>query len=164
MSASYTVLITGANRGLGLGFTTRYVARPNTTVIAGVRDVAKSSQALQELSKGKDSEIIVVKIDSTSPTDALDAVKEFEKQGIRHLDLVIANAGVANTYPSVKDLKIEDLQHHMEPNVWGPVRLYQATIALLAKAAEPKWVTIGSMAGQISVRLPLSLYLHFTNA
>jgi norsolorinic acid ketoreductase len=140
----------------------RYLRQDNTIVIAGVRDPSKSSQALKDLPKGKDSRIVIVKIDSCSATDALEAVKDIQKQGIQHLNVVIANAGVAYSYSSVKDLKIEDLQGHIEPNVQGPIRLYQATAGLLAKASTPKWVTIGSTAGRISVSVkedsPLSIW------
>ena len=60
---------------------------PNITVIAGVRDPSESWQALQDLPRGKDSRIIVVKI-------ALEATKDIQNQGIRHLNVVIANVHI----------------------------------------------------------------------
>ncbi|KAF7940452.1 uncharacterized protein EAE98_000579 [Botrytis deweyae] len=75
--------------------------------------------------------------------------------GINHIDLVIANAGVSYAWPSVIDLKIEDLEGHFIPNVYGAVRLYQATLSLLLKSKDPKWVIIGSTAGMITNQLPI---------
>ena len=162
---SNTVLITGANRGLGLGLLQRYLAQPNHTVIAGNRNPAHpSSQALAKLPKGEGSKLIVVKIDASIEEDASIAIKELQDHhGIDHLDIVIANAGVAYTYPSVAELKLDDLRGHMGPNVYGFVTLYQATRALLQKSQrEPIFTPIGSSAGCIVFVYPpdFSLYVH----
>lgn len=96
---------------------------------------------------------MVVKIDSTAETDALRAVDEIREKGINRLDLVIANAGVARSYPKVSDLKAVELLAHLTPNVFGVVWLYQATLPLLRASDSPKWVTMGSAAGSMGVRL-----------
>lgn len=50
--------------------------------------------------------------------DAHDAVTELQQtHRVAHLDIVIANAGVANLFPTVADVKIEDTNAHMQPNV-----------------------------------------------
>lgn len=71
-----TYLITGSNRGIGKGLLEVFVSRPDTTVIAAVRDVEKSTKDLSAAKTGKGSKVIIVKIDSTSETDAAVAVKE----------------------------------------------------------------------------------------
>lgn len=49
---SSAVLITGASRGIGLGFAKASLARPSTTVIAAVRDPEyATSKAFQDLPK-----------------------------------------------------------------------------------------------------------------
>lgn len=152
MSAT-VVLITGANRGLGKGIVQRYLAKPNHVVIAGNRNPAHhTSQALANLPKGEGSRLIVVKIDATVEQDAFDAVRELqESHGIRHLDIVIANAGVSFVWPAVADLKIVDLKAHMEPNVYGFVTLYQSTRLLLQKSSRgPMFIPMGSTAGLIA--------------
>ncbi|KAK0707945.1 hypothetical protein B0H67DRAFT_325138 [Lasiosphaeris hirsuta] len=150
------VFITGANRGLGKGLTTTYLARPDHIVIAGARNPADSSATgLADLPKGAGSRLIVVKIDSTVESDAKEAVSQLAAQGIDHLDIVIANAGIATIFPSVEELQIAHLKSHIEVNVYGIVYLYQATLPLLRKAASPKWVTIGSSAGNIGTLQPI---------
>lgn len=154
--APTTVLISGANRGIGKGLVERYLARDEHTIIAAVRDPSHpTSKALADLPTGQHSRLVVVKIDSTVETDALKAVEEeLSAHGVDHLDLVIANAGVARSFPKVSEVKAAELQAHITPNVFGVVWLYQATLPLLRKSAQPKWVTMGSSAGQLEVSLP----------
>lgn len=71
-----TYLITGANRGIGKALLDVYVARPNTTVIAAVRDVPKSTKDLASAPVHSSSKLIIVKIDSTSDSDPAAAVSE----------------------------------------------------------------------------------------
>ncbi|KAK7702212.1 hypothetical protein SLS64_009790 [Diaporthe eres] len=153
--APTTVLISGANRGLGKALVERYLARDEHTVIAAVRDPDHpTSKALADLPTGQHSRLLVVKIDSTAEADALKAVEELSARGVDRLDLVIANAGVARAFPKVSELKVADLQAHIAPNVFGVVWLYQAALPLLRKAAQPKWVTMGSSAGQLQDQAP----------
>lgn len=149
--SSTVVLISGANRGLGLGYVERYLAKPNHIVIGTVRDPENaSSKALFKLPAGTGSSVIVVKVDSTVEPTAAEAVRELTtKHGIDHIDIVIANAGVAYAYPKVSELKTADFLGHVVPNVLGVVWLFQATLPLLQKAQSPKWATIGSTAGAL---------------
>ncbi|KAF7960108.1 hypothetical protein EAE96_001707 [Botrytis aclada] len=150
------VLISGANRGLGKGLLAQYISQPDHIVIAANRDPSHpTSKALSEVPTGTNSKLVVIKIDGSSPTSAQTAIDTLPSFGINHLDLVIANAGVSYAWPTVADLKIEDLEGHFIPNVYGAVRLYQATLPVLLKSKDPKWVTIGSTAGMITNQLPI---------
>lgn len=144
-------LITGANRGIGRGLTETFLARPNTTVIAAVRDPANaSSQSLQSLPKGNSSHLITVKIDSKSPTDPATALEALQREnGIEHLDVVIANAGICQDFSPVHGVSIPVLQEHIEVNAYGPIYLYQAVYAFLKKSKKPKFVGLGSPIGSI---------------
>ena len=139
--APTTVLISGANGGLAKGLLDIYVAKPDHTVVAAVRDPSHATA----------KSLVDVKADASSESDALAAVKDIEKQGIDHLDIVIANASVAYIFPEVSKLKILDLEAHIVPNVYGVIRLYQATLPLLLKSENPKWVTMGSAAAWLEV-------------
>ncbi len=146
------VLVSGANRGLGKGFVQRYLETPSHTVIAANRNPEHpSSEELANLPKASGSSLIVVKVDASSDTDALDAARELQKQGIDHLDVVIANAAIAEGFPRVEDTSAEGLLRHVNINTCGVLRLYQATIPLLRRAASPKFATISSLGGSIEV-------------
>lgn len=146
------VLITGANRGLGKGLLHLYLAKPNHTVIAANRDPDHAtSKALVDSPKADGTSLLIIKIDATVPTDPTDAVKQLASHGINHLDIIIANAGIAYIYPKVSDVKVEDMQKHLVPNVYGFIELYQATLPLLKKSKNPTWVSIGSSAAYLTV-------------
>jgi NAD(P)-dependent dehydrogenase (short-subunit alcohol dehydrogenase family) len=148
--SSTIVLISGANRGLGEGLLRLYLQRDNHIVIAANRDPSHSTTtSLFNLPTGEGSRLIVVKIDASNIADPFEAAKTLAAQGIDHIDIVIANAGVSYIWPKVSELKVEDLQGHMTPNVFGVVWLYQAMRPLLERAAKPIWATMGSTAGRI---------------
>jgi NAD(P)-dependent dehydrogenase (short-subunit alcohol dehydrogenase family) len=150
--APTVVLISGANRGIGRVLLERYLLRPNYVVIAANRDPEHaSSKNLVNLPKHPESRLIVVKIDAKNETDAANAAKYLEQEGPDHIDLVIANAAVAYRFGKVSEMSVTDIRDHIEPNVYGVVRLYQATLPLLLKSENPKWVTVGSTAGSIEV-------------
>lgn len=143
------VLITGANRGIGKGILERYLARPNHTVIAAIGDPSHpTSTALQELPKGEGSRLLVVKVDPLVYDDAAAAATELQTDhSIDHLDIVVANAGLANAPSTVTDIDNFDLRAHLDVNLYGFVALYQAVRDLLKQApGEPIWVTVGNAA------------------
>jgi NAD(P)-dependent dehydrogenase (short-subunit alcohol dehydrogenase family) len=150
------VLITGSNRGIGKGLLALYLAKPNHTVIAAVRDPQhETSQALQSLPTAEGTKLIVVKIDATVKGDPAAAFEKLAAEGIDHLDIVIANAGVAKLWVTVAEVTAEQLQEHMEPNVYGLIWLYQAALSLLKKSQSPLWVTIGSSSAFLTNFLPM---------
>lgn len=158
------ILISGANRGLGKELLQLYLAKPNHTVIAANRDPGHAtSKALAELPASPGSRLVVVKTDASVESDPFEAVKQLAAQGIDRLDVVIANAGIAYAYPKVSELKIADLQAHITTNVFGVVGLYQATLPLLQKSTNPKWVTMGTGAAWLEASVLLLSYLGLLN-
>jgi len=150
------VLITGANRGIGKGLLELYLAKPNHTVIAANRDPNHAtSRALADLPKAEGTSLLIIKIDATVSTDPADAVKQLASQGIDHLDIIIANAGIAYVWPKVSEVKVEDMQKHTIPNTYGIIWLYQATLPVLKKSKNPKWVSIGSSAAFLTDMIPM---------
>ncbi|RDW58431.1 hypothetical protein BP5796_12361 [Coleophoma crateriformis] len=153
MSQNTTVLITGANRGIGQGLLNVYLARPNTTVIAGVRNPAHATvQSLKDNTPcGQGSQLIVVKIDNTSETDAKAAVDILtSKYRITQLDIVIANAGIARYDHKAAVIPISEVVDHFKTNTIGTLVLFQAVEPLLkASAASPRFVVLSSSLGSI---------------
>ncbi|KAG9192765.1 norsolorinic acid ketoreductase [Alternaria panax] len=161
MSSSLTYLITGANRGIGKGFTSTLLQRPNTTVIAGVRDVAKSTSALEALTKASGSKLIIVKIDSSVETDPKNAVAELQsKHGITSLDVVIANAGIAHSGSTVINTTSDALRDHFAVNTIAPILLLQAVKPLLqaSKSGNPIYLGISTAIGSIGAQAMLASF------
>jgi len=145
------VLITGANRGIGNGILKLFLSRPNTTVIAALRDVKSTlAKALTSLPKAENSSLIMVKIDSSLENDAAAAVEILgSKHDITKIDTVIANAGIPGTLGPVVSITADEVLNNVRVNSLGPLFLFQATLPLLNKSSRPKFVVLGSQAGSI---------------
>ncbi|KAK0703896.1 hypothetical protein B0T26DRAFT_517465 [Lasiosphaeria miniovina] len=162
-STPTVILITGANRGLGRGLAETYLARPNVTLVAGVRDPSSASAlSLSSAPAGAGSKVVLVKIDSQSDTDAAAAVATLKAQGITQIDVAIANAGVANVFGQVHEIAPADQRRFVEINTLGPLKLYAAVRPLLLAAAAagrgtPKFVGVSTMAattGEVETTVP----------
>ncbi|UNI24517.1 hypothetical protein JDV02_010255 [Purpureocillium takamizusanense] len=163
MANNMTYLITGANRGIGRQLTTNLLLRPRTTVVATVRNPAdETSQSLLSLPRADSSALIVLplndadpSIDSTSLAARLAVASEKEQMSlsVKHIDVVVANAGAAAEFQCVLDTSPEAARSCFEVNAIGPLKLFQACWPLLARSAREggsKFVLISSSAGSIA--------------
>ena len=71
--------------------------------------------------------------------------------GIDTLDVVIANAGIAEVYPRAADASMADVREHFEVNTLGPLALFQACLPLLEKSKnkQGKFVAVSTSAASI---------------
>ncbi|KAI0970354.1 Nor-1 [Xylaria arbuscula] len=151
-----TVLITGANRGLGRGLAEAYLSRPDHIVIGAVRDESSSSAAsLKAFKAASGSRVILVKLASDSETDAAAAVETIKAAGISALDIVIANAGIAGRFARLEDVAASDFKEFFEVNTYSVLRLFIAVYPLLKATADkkgpgsPKFIAISTVASRI---------------
>jgi NAD(P)-dependent dehydrogenase (short-subunit alcohol dehydrogenase family) len=129
-----TVLITGANRGIGLEFARQY-ARDGWQVIATAR---QSSAELDALG---------IRVEPLDLADA-DAVASFAERIDSQLDLAIANAG---TNQPMNGDSAEDARAWQTMMMVNAIAPYQLGRALLPRmAAEGKMVAISSGMGSIA--------------
>ncbi|KAG4033917.1 hypothetical protein MFRU_004g04130 [Monilinia fructicola] len=164
MSTTKTYLITGANRGLGRGLLEALSQRPNTTIIAGVRDLSSpTSKSLFDVPAASNSRIIPIGISSTddlSPSHAIQILQS--THGIESIDVVIANAGISNYYGQASETPLSEMRSHFEVNTIGVLTLYQATLPLLLKSPQPIFVAlstgIASIGGMGELRVPATAY------
>lgn len=143
-------MITGANRGICKGLLEAFIARPQTTVSAAVRAVAKSTIALKSVAVGTDSKLVIVKVDSASETDPVAAVSELEsKHHISKIDVIIANAGIQHDNAPTLKTPVKDVRTHFEINTIGPLNLIQAFYPLLEKSEESRFLVVSSSLGSM---------------
>ncbi|KAI1868496.1 uncharacterized protein JN550_006412 [Neoarthrinium moseri] len=151
MSDQLVVVITGAGRGLGKTLAQIYLARPQCSVVGSVRDeTATGVTELKAAPRGDGSSLLIVKIESSSSTDASKAVKEMVAAGIDHIDILIPNAGMSPDIEPIETVDISVLSTTFNVNAMGPLSLYQACRALLKKSKNPKFVPMTSATGSIS--------------
>lgn len=130
------------------------------------RPLSPEADSLTRLDCAPGSRVIVVTIDSKSNTDALAAVGSLQQpHGIDRLDTVIANAGVFDpaAHQRVGDMKLADLEEHVNVNAYGVVRLFQATSPLLQCSQRPVFLLVSAGAATMGgaktfAHFPLNSY------
>jgi NAD(P)-dependent dehydrogenase (short-subunit alcohol dehydrogenase family) len=127
----HALLITGANRGIGLEHVARFAAS-GATVFAGVRDAAKAAdlKALATKHPGKITLFDYDARDTSAPAAAKAAI------GSTPLDLLFANAGIyGGDHQSFGDIAPDDFMEVMKVNTLAPVLLAEALVENVAASA-----------------------------
>jgi NAD(P)-dependent dehydrogenase (short-subunit alcohol dehydrogenase family) len=142
----HTVLVTGANRGLGLEFARQYAA-DGWRVFAGCRS-PQYAEELRELAGDSGGRIRVFGIDVTSGPSVKAAAAELKGQS---LDLLINNAGVGGPRGErLGDLDYVAWARVLEANTLGPMRVVEAFVDHIASGRDKRIVTITSGMGSIA--------------
>ncbi len=135
-----TVLITGANRGLGLEFAKQYAA-DGWHVIGTARkpDGAEDLIAL---------DVEVAQLD-VADADSIAALAQ-SLEG-RSIDMLINNAGIFPRAGSIDDVDFDDYMQTLVVNTVGPVRVTRALLPHLRKGDKKTIVNISSRLGSIEL-------------
>ncbi|NXG79593.1 GSFK dehydrogenase, partial [Baryphthengus martii] len=133
-----SLLVTGANRGIGLGLVRHFLGMPKPPkwVFAGCRDPkGQRAQELQNLAS-KHPNLVIIPLEVTDPSSIKAAAATVgEHLGGSGLNLLINNAGVAKM-SSLENETLEDMTRIYTTNTIGPMLLGQAFLPLLKKAAQ----------------------------
>ncbi|KAL1679595.1 hypothetical protein EV122DRAFT_209541 [Schizophyllum commune] len=153
-------LVTGANRGIGFAIVTALAARPDRVVFAGARDLSRAD-SLHALANAHPERVHVIKVVSADKEDNKTAIEEIKRVAGR-LDVVIANAGIGDSYEKALEVPTEQMVRHFEINTNGPLVLFQAAYPLLRGSKTPKFVTISSALGSIALagQMALDVYAY----
>lgn len=117
-----TVLVTGANRGIGLAIA-RQLAERGHIILLGSRELKAGEDAARSLQRpGPDIE--PVHIDLTDPATVDAALNNVMKSG-RHVDVLVNNAGVLHEKP-ILELTEKEIADFIAVHITGPLRLIRA--------------------------------------
>jgi NAD(P)-dependent dehydrogenase (short-subunit alcohol dehydrogenase family) len=158
-----SVLITGANRGLGLEFIKQFLqlAKPPKHIFA----VCRAPDKAPELKKLADSNpsVHVLGFEVTEPKQYDKAVSEVRKVvGTKGLNLLINNAGIFDqSLNSLESQTKENIMMHYEINVAAPVLLTKAFLPLLKDSASAGGGQLSSAVVNISAILGCTQYEGF---
>lgn len=147
--ASYTptVLVTGANRGLGLEFVRQYAAR-GWTVIATARD-PDAAKELQSLAADHDN-IAVERLDVTDFAQ-IDALAE--KYRDQPIDVLLNNAGISGSPSPLQLFQRLDyslFDAYMHTNALGPLKMSETFLPNVRAGKLKRMVTVSSLGGSFS--------------
>ena len=137
------VLITGANRGLGLEFARQY-ATDGWDVIATARN-PKHSETLEELAKNKT--VSVLSLDVTSNESTRQLVKALSGKPV---DLLILNSAIyTRDGNKLGELNFADWRESFETNVLGAIRVAEALIENIAASERKQIAAISTGMGSL---------------
>ncbi len=125
---SSNVLVTGANRGIGLEFTRQYLK--DGWMVVGTCRNPKDAENLQSLHDEEPGELIVQELDITS-TDQINFVHKTVSDRFSGLDLLINNAGIYGEDDEFENLSAEDLRNPFDVNCVGSFQVTRAFLDLL---------------------------------
>jgi NAD(P)-dependent dehydrogenase (short-subunit alcohol dehydrogenase family) len=150
-----TLLITGANRGIGLEFVNQYSAL-GWNIIATAR-TPKKAEALQALA-AQNSQIVIEQLDVTDHTRIEWLADIYRDQPI---DILLSNAGLTPKYQSafkrLKGVDFEMADMSMQVNAIGPLKLAQAFMDHVAASEQKKIIVISSKGGsfELGPKMPM---------
>ena len=147
-----TVLITGANKGIGLEMAKLYAARGDR-VLACVRNPA-AAKALAELAKTADVKVLEVQV-----SDAASVAKLAAGLKDQPIDLLINNAGAsgpAYDQQTATRMDFAGWAETFEVNTMAPVRVMQALLSNLKASGKAKVVSITSQMGALALDMPMA--------
>lgn len=151
-----TILITGANRGLGLAMAQSYAAREDVSIIACCRSPGRAEE-LHALSKAKGN----IRIEALDVSD-LGSIEQLGKtlRG-QPIDILINNAGIfGKNSPATTGFQDQvfgnsdfeaDWIAPFRTNVIGPMKIVETLVENLSASEEKKVVIITSIIGSVTM-------------
>jgi len=143
-----TVLVTGANKGIGREVA-RQLAAKGFHVFVGARNAKDGRKAAEEIAKqaGKATFLEIDVADNDSVTTAAREFSDIED----HLDVLVNNAGIiVDGDDAILETSDALVRKTLETNTLGPLRVTQAFVLLLRKSKAPRVINVSSGGGQLT--------------
>jgi len=154
-----TVLITGANRGIGLEFARQFAER-GWRVIATARDPEKAAD-LRTLAAA-DRDVRIERLDVTAPVD-IEALADALHGA--PIDLLLLNAALgpdaASALSPLARLTVEDGLRSFDTNALGPLRVARALMDNVAASRRRLLVAMGTDSGSFGAGVKKPILYHY---
>jgi NAD(P)-dependent dehydrogenase (short-subunit alcohol dehydrogenase family) len=140
------ILITGANRGIGLEMTRQLLQRGDR-VIATCRQPSKAIE-LQALDDQFPEQLIILPLDVTNPT-SIQAAYNAAQRIVTGLDMLINNAGFLDGQETLDTFDPDVMQLTFDINATGVMRVTTQFLPLLRQGEQAKLINITSQLGSL---------------
>lgn len=147
-----TVLITGANKGIGFE-TAKQLLEKGFYVFIGSRNLANGLEAVKKLNEVGFTNVEAIALEVTD-LNSVKAAREAIGNKVKVLDVLINNAGInggSDPY-TVLEAKSEEYQNALNTNVVGTANVTQAFIDLLKKSDAPRIVNLSTSVGSLTLQ------------
>ncbi|NTE00404.1 SDR family NAD(P)-dependent oxidoreductase [Agrobacterium tumefaciens] len=145
-----SVLITGANRSIGLEVAKK-LSEKGLFVYLGSRNLEKGEAVVADLLKQGFKNIKAIAIDVTQ-AESISAAKDSIEKEQGKLDILINNAGILGNSPQMAvDTPINHIQEVFDTNFFGVISVTQAFLDLLKKSDSPRISNITSGLGSLTL-------------
>ncbi len=148
-----SVIITGANRGIGLDATLAF-ARAGYKVFATMRNPEKA-EVLKNKLKEESLNITLTAMDVDSDASVKYAIDSILQEN-GAVDVLVNNAGIER-HGSIEELAMADFKSVMETNVFGALRCIKGVLPDMRKQRKGCIINITSVSGKVATS-PLGAY------
>ena len=149
------VLITGANRGLGLGFVKKYLEK-NVHVLCTTRDISGSKELL-ECKERYPNNIEIFELDLLKENGAETLANQLNGMPI---DILINNAGVGSSNQHFEAVSSKPWLEVLKVNLIAPLIITQSLIENVKKSSVKKINFLSSQLGSIEDNTSGGMYIY----
>lgn len=150
-----TVVITGANRGIGLELTRRFAAKAER-VIACCRNPARAS-SLNQLATDSKGKVQTKTLDVTDYSGVKALAAQLNGQGV---DVLINNAGILGPRPDSRVQNVQAWRQVLEVNTIAPLKVAEAFFDNLRGGRRKLIVNLTSKMGSVGDNGSGSAYIY----
>ncbi len=147
LASADTILITGSNRGIGLGLAEAYT-KAGWRVIATARSPERADE-LNALAAQYDN----LTVDELDVTDDAEIAALAAKYDGTPIDVLLNNAGVLGDIDkqSADNVEIDEIKFIMDVNVYGPIKIARAFLPHVKASEQKKILTMTSGLGSMTL-------------
>lgn len=154
------ILVTGANRGIGLELVHQFLRRADTMIFAACRD-PHNADALNGFQQSYPDRIVVVQLD-VSDSASIAQSQQHVREHTNKLDILINNAGInpPRSEQTLEHISPETMLRTIRVNTLGPLFVTRAYLDLLKAADHARIMMVSSQLGSLTNRKSGGIYAY----